>query len=106
MNFRLSLLLAGCCALASFRRRPDLGRKPAVGTLDCGAGEYPAKQRPAKESKPAVPAPRPQNPIQELKPGDSTQKGAATRSAEGRHARPGQTRPDQPQRQSPQLREC
>jgi Ca-activated chloride channel family protein len=76
MRFQFSLFLAGCWALSGFAggQTSDQNLPSAPSAT---VQENAPKQPPANESKPAAPAPsRPQKPIQELKPGDSTQEKA------------------------------
>ena len=72
MRFQFSLLLAGCWALGNFASGQasdqNLPAAPSATVQDNSP-----RQPPAGESKPSAPAtPRPQQPIGELKPGNST----------------------------------
>ena len=91
MRFRLALLLAVVCALTGFAagQSPDqnLPSAPSATVQE----NAPAKQSPANESKPSDPKQRPQKPVDELKPGDSTKAGAAPQSDSTKQNEPATT---------------
>ena len=79
MSFRFPLLLAGSWLLAAFALGQTSDQNLPSAPSATVQQNAPAKQPPANDSKPpaAAPAPQPpQKPVQELKPGDSTQQSA------------------------------
>jgi VWFA-related protein len=71
MRFRFPLLLAGCCLLTGFAAGQTSDQNLPAAPSATVQQNAPTKQPPAAENKPATP-PAQKQPIQELKPGETT----------------------------------